>query len=286
MPRRKKGQEPKRPGPARKEPTQEQKDRLPELQKRAKQIYLLGQENELWLQAAALLRVADERIKTAMNVRNGRRVSVDRPMKVPCDEIVALEEREQKVVASRQEEMARSGRHREEAQAAARLVDAAKHPEPVNRRGKAARCLLRYAEEILRAEVGSAANFEEVPLRGETETQILDRLIKDELGLAGVAVTRLLGKREDSEDAEGNAADRRANRTKQVFEPLKTRFMKGFGESGAHLNPHDVPKLDQIIRQTLTAAATDPVMYGETILVNTKIVDPMKPRRKPKVAQD
>ena len=132
--------------------------------------------------------------------------------------------------------------------------------------------------------MGLAANFEEVPLRGETAAQILDRLIKDELGLAGVAITRLLGKPEGSEDAEGNAADRRANRTKQVFEPLKARFTKGFKESGADLNSHDEPKLDQIIRQTLTAAATDPEMDGETILVNTKIADPMKPRRKREVA--
>jgi len=284
MTRRKNEQEPKRPGPARKEPTQEQKDRLTELKERAKQIHLLGQENELWLQAAALIRRAGAQIKAAIEIRNHRSVSVDRPMKVPCDEIVALEELERKLVASRQSQMAQSGQHREEKLAAARLVDAAMYPEPVNRRVNAARCLLRYAEEMLRAEVGLAANSEEVPLRGETEAQILDRLIKSELGLSGVAAARLLGKPENAEDAEGNAADRRADQTKRVFAPLKALFIKGFEASGAALDPDDESKIDQIIRQTLTAAATDPEMDGESILVNTKIVGSVKPRRKHKVA--
>jgi hypothetical protein len=285
MPRRKKGQEPKRPaGAARKDPTQEQKERLPELKERARQIYLLGQEDELWSQAAALIREADARIEDALDVRYQRRVSVDRPMKVPCDEIVALEDLEQKLVASRRNEMARSGQHREEEQAAARLVDAAMYPEPVNRRVKAARCLLRYAEEMLRAEVGLAANTEEVPTRGETEAQILDRLVKSELGLRDVAAARLLGKPEDHEAAEGKAANRRAEQTKRVFDPLKALFMKGFTESGAKLDPQDEAKLDQIIRQTLTAAAADPDMDRETILVNTKNAGSVEPRRKRKVA--
>jgi hypothetical protein len=277
---RKKGQEPKRPaGAARKDPTQEHKDRLAELEERAKQIHLLGQEDELLSQAAALIRCADAQIKVAMEIRNQRRVSIDRPTKVPCDEIVALEELEQKLVASRRDELARSGLQREAKQDAARLVDAARYPEPVNRRVKAARCLLRYAEEMLRAEEGLAANFEEVPLPGETEAQILDRLIKDKLGLTGVTAVRLLGKPADHE-AEGNAADRRAEQTKRVFEPLKASFMKGFRESGAKLDPQDEAKLDQIIRQTLTAAATDPDLDREIILVNTKIVSSQKPRRK------
>ena len=280
MPRRKKGQEPKRSGAARKDPTQEQKDRLAELEERAKQIHLLGQENELWLLAAALIRCTDVLIRTALEVRNQRQVSSERPTKAPRDEIVALEELEQKLIVSRRDELAQSGQHREEEQAAARLVDAALYPEPVNRRVKAARCLLRYADEMLRAEVGLAANTEEVPLRGETEAQILDRLIKDELGLSGVTAARLRETPEAHEAAEGKAAERRAEQTKRVFEPLKAYFMKGFTESGAKLDPQDEAKFDQIIRQTETAAATYPEMDGETILVNTKIVGSVKPCRK------
>jgi len=285
MPRRKKGQQPKRPGAARKDPTEEQKDRFPELKERAKQIHLLGQENELWLQAAALVRGADVLIRTALEVRNQRRVSSERPTKVPRDEIVALEELEQELIGSRRDEMAQSGQHREEEQAAARLVDAALYPEPVNRRVKAARCLLRYAEEMLRAEVGLAANFEEVPLRGETEAQILDRLIKDELGLTGVAAARLPGKPVASVEAACNAADTMAEQTKRVFDPLKTLFVKGLTERGAKVGPHEEAKLAQSIRQTLTAAATDPDMDSETILVNTRILGSQKPRRKRNAAQ-
>jgi hypothetical protein len=204
---------------------------------------------------------------------------------VPRDEIVALEELEQELIGSRRDEMAQSGQHREEEQAAARLVDAALYPEPVNRRVKAARCLLRYAEEMLRAEVGLAANFEEVPLRGETEAQILDRLIKDELGLTGVAAARLPGKPVASVEAACNAADTRAEQTKRVFDPLNTLLMKGITESGAKLDPQDEAKVGQIVRQTLTAAATDPDMDSETILVNTRIVGSQKPRRKRNAAQ-
>jgi len=285
MPRRKKGQAPKRPGAARKDPTEEQKDRFPELKERAKQIYLLGQEDELWLQAAALIREADARIEDALDVRYQRRVSADRPIKVPLDEIVALEELEPKLVARRRDEMAQSGQYREEKLAALRLVDAAGYPEPVNRCVKAARCLLRYAEEMLRAEVGLAANFEEVPLRGETEAQILDRLIKDELGLTGVAAARLPGKPVASVEAACNAADTRAEQTKRVSDPLNTLLMKGITESGAKLDPQDEAKVGQIVRQTLTAAATDPDMDSETILVNTRIVGSRKPRRKRNAAQ-
>ena len=285
MPRRKKGQEPTRPGAARKDPTEEQKDRFPELKERAKQIHLLGQENELWLQAAAFIRGADVLIRTALEVRNQRRVSSERPTKVPRDEIVALEELEQELIGSRRDEMAQSGQHREEEQAAARLVDAALYPEPVNRRVKAARCLLRYADEMLRAEVGLAANFEEVPLRGETVAQIRDRLIKDELGLTGVAAARLPGKPVASVEAACNAADTRAEQTKRVFDPLNTLFMKGFTESGAKPDPQDEAKVGQIVRQTLTAAATDPDMDSETILVNTRILGSQKPRRKRNAAQ-
>jgi hypothetical protein len=81
-------------------------------------------------------------------------------------------------------------------------------------------------------------------------------------------------------EAACNAADTRAEQTKRVSEPLKAYFMKGFTESGAKLDPQDEANLDQIIRQTLTAAATYPDLDRETILVNTKIVGSQKPRRK------
>jgi len=176
--------------------------------------------------------------------------------------------------------MARSGRFRAQAEASVRLLDAALYPEPVSERVRAARCLLRHAEEMLRAEVGLAAANEEVPLRGETEEQILDRLIKSELGLAGVGAARLLGRPEDFEDAERHAAERRENQTKQVFNLLKAHFMKGFKESGAHLDPQDEPKVDQMVRRTLTAASTDPALDSEIIPVNAKIVAPTRHRRK------
>ena len=86
-------------GPPREEPTKEERDRVPELKALAHQASMLGAENDLLLEAAALIQQAQSKIDAAMALRQERKVDSSRPGRQPADEIVALENLEQSAIA-------------------------------------------------------------------------------------------------------------------------------------------------------------------------------------------
>jgi len=147
--------------------------RIPELKERAHEIGLLGDENDLLLAAAHVVEQVQVRIGAAMAIRGKRKVDPNRPGREPAEEIVALEKLEESSLAFARRHATMNGashpdaRQRLEAWAA----DIARDPGPVNHRIRAIRCLLRFAEDMLRAEVRLANAHEHVPLPGETESK-------------------------------------------------------------------------------------------------------------------
>jgi hypothetical protein len=281
MPRRKKGQPSGRPGPAPNDPTPEQMARIPELKERAQQIELLGYENDLLLAAARLAQQVQARIEEAMEIRRRRKVNPNRPGRQLADEIVALETLEQSALAFVQKNVNVNGaihpdvKERLDAWAA----DIAKDLGPVNHRIRAIRCLLRFAEDMLRAEVRLANAHEDVPLPGETEKQILDRLLETELGLKGVAAARALGRPEMFEKAECRQAERRTKLKDAALFGPESAFAEGFNASGAKASEEDLPVLDEIVRGAIAFAATVPGLDREVVRVNEKAATTARRRR-------
>ena len=111
-------------------------------------------------------------------------------------------------------------------------ADIARDPGPVNHRIRAVRCLLRFAEDMLRAEVRLANAHEDVPLPGETEKQILDGLLETELGLKGVAAARTFGRPKKLEKAACREAERRTKQVDAALFAPESAFAQGFNASG------------------------------------------------------
>lgn len=255
--------------------------RIPELKERARQIERLGYENDLLLAAARLVEQVQARIEEAMVIRRRRKVAPNRPAREPAAEIVALEKLEQSALTFVRKNVTVNGvvdpdvKERLEAWSA----DIAKDSEPVNRRIRATRCLLRFAEDMLRAEVRLANEHEEVPLPGETEKQILDRLLASELGFMGVAAARVLGRRKELEKAECRQAERRTKLKDAALCVPETAFAEGFNASGARATEEDLPVLEEIFRNTLAFAATVPGLDREIVRVNQKAATAVRRRR-------
>jgi hypothetical protein len=203
----------------------------------------------------------------AMRARKERGVSPSRPCKEMVPEIVALQKWEQRVIEYRKEHPSEA---LQDGLWMLQRVKSRMYPEPVNQRVRAALCLLRFADEMLRGEVGLAGTHEEVPLPGETEQQILDRLVEDELGLSGSCAVRLAGRHEKFEDADRHAAVRRREAVGQVFEPIRKNFMIGFSNSGAILESTEEGQLNQLVRQTAVRASVYPFLDRELPRVNQR----------------
>ncbi|MGD0837341.1 MAG: hypothetical protein ABSB49_11940 [Polyangia bacterium] len=142
-----------------------------------------------------------------------------------------------------------------------------KYSEPVNRLVKSARCLLSFAEDILRSEVRMAAIYEDVPLPGETSEQILNRLLASELGLTGRVAQRLRDPCEAREDAGRNQAVRRAQQVEEALLVPETAFAEGFNLSDAKANEADLPILEEVIRKATVFAATVPGLDAQVVRV-------------------
>ena len=255
--------------------------RIPELKERAQQIDLLGHENDLLLTAACLVQQVQARIEEAMEIRRRRKVDPNRPGRQPADEIVALEKLEQSALAFVQKNVNVNGaihpdvKERLDAWAA----DIAKDLGPVNHRIRAMRCLFRFAEDMLRAEVRLANAHEDVPLPGETEKQILDRLLETELGLKGVAAARALGRPKRFEQAACREAERRTKQVDAALFAPESAFAEGFNASGAKASEEDLPVLNGIVRDALAFVATVPGLDREIVRVNQKAVTATGRRR-------
>jgi hypothetical protein len=269
-------------GPPRKDPTQDQKARFLELKERAHRIWLLSQENELFRTAAALVRCAQVMVHAAMDNRQQRGASPSRPERKMISEIVALEGYEREVIAYYKRQKNPSNKSLIESLEA----EAAAYTEPINRGVRAALCLLRYADNMLREEVRLAGMHEEVCWQGETEQQILDHLVESELGLKGFGAARLEGRPEDFEDATRRQAERREKAVRGALHQAREHFMAGFAKSGAKVTPQDQCKLDQLLRQAATIASADPRLDDEIIPVNAFEQVARARRRKRNSGQD
>jgi hypothetical protein len=253
-------------GPARQDPTPDQKARFAELKERAHRISLLSEENELFRTAAALVRCAQAMVHAAMDNRHQRGPSPARPERNMISEIVALEDYEREVIAYYKRQ--KSSKNPSNKSLVESLeAEVAAFTEPINRGVRAALCLLRYADNMLREEVRLAGMHEEVSWQGETEKQILDHLVQSELGFKGFGAARL-EVREELEDAVRRQAERREKSVRRALDQAREHFMAGFAQSGAKVTPQDQRKLDQLLRQAATVASADPRLDDEIVPVN------------------
>jgi hypothetical protein len=246
--------------------------RIPELKERAHEIGLLGDENDLLLAAAHLVEQVQVRIGAAMAIRGKRKVDPNRPGREPAEEIVALEKLEESALAFARRHATVNGASHPDAmqRLEAWAADIARDPGPVNHRIRAIRCLLRFAEDMLRAEVRLANAHEDVPLPGETEKQILDGLLETELGLKGVAAARTFGRPKKFEQAACREAERRTKQVDAALFAPESAFAEGFNASGAKASEEDLPVLNGIVRDALAFAATVPGLDREIVRVNGK----------------
>ena len=172
MPRRRRGEPAGVRGPAPLLPTPEQRARIPELRDRAHQAVLLNEENHALVLAVSHICKVQEAIETAMQIRQRRRVAVERPETKPSPEVLAVEEAEQRWIGDvKVRDALAPANHRKAMEAW--HADTLKYSEPTNRLVRSARCLLRMADEILRGEVQRAAQYEDVPLPWEGDRHFL-----------------------------------------------------------------------------------------------------------------
>jgi hypothetical protein len=139
----------------------------------------------------------------------------------------------------------------------------------------AARGLLRRVDEVLREALREAVDGEDVAELGEGVDHIVYRLIKNELGLEGTAAARLLGagkklelmekfEQRKAEDRLRRLVTRRQKASKNVLDQAKADFLPGFqsalAKRGIQFDPKDEALLDQLVRQALLEATTDPTL--------------------------
>ena len=253
--------------------------RIPELKERAHEIGLLGDENDLLLAAAHLVEQVQVRIGEAMAIRGKRKVDPNRPGREPAEETVALEKLEQSALAFARRQVNGASHPEARQRLEAWAADIARDPGPVNHRIRAVRCLLRFAEDMLRAEVRLANAHEDVPLPGETEKQILDGLLETELGLKGVAAARTFGRPKKLEQAACREAERRTKQVEAALFAPESAFAEGFNASGAKASEEDLPVLNGIVRDALAFAATVPGLEREIVRVNRRTANAAHRRR-------
>jgi len=263
-------------GPAREEPTKEERDRVPELKALAHQASMLGAENDLLLEAAALIQQAQSKIDAAMALRQERKVDSSRPGRQPADEIVALENLEQSAIAFVRKKLTVNGSIEPGVDEWLRAwaADSLAYSEPVNRLVRSARCLLRFVEDIVRSEVRMAVIHEDVPLPGETPEQILDRLMATELGLGGVLAQRARNPSEDLLAAGMKQAKRREQKVGAALAIPESAFAEGFNRSGAKATADELSLLDEIVRKSVAFAATVPGLDAQVVRASHTVLAP------------
>jgi hypothetical protein len=265
--------------------------KLPSLKERAGQADLLNQENHAFMLALEHLRKAQDAIDKAMDIRQRRKVALQRPETKPSPEVLALEEAEQRKIARVKVEEAEAAARQPEILGAmeAWQADTLKHSEPKSRLVRSARCLLRQVDEILRGEVRRSAEFEDVPWPWEQEFDIYYRLAQTEAGIESPEFVRAAAKVEGGSEALrkklGRIADRAIDALSVPREYFAVGLMKAFeahGKPEGGIENKDLATLDDLLRRALVLAWASPALHEQVARLFP--TPPGRTKRKPRKA--
>jgi hypothetical protein len=219
---------------------------------------------------------ATSRIDVAVAVRRRRVSAKRRPPRELAPEIVALEALERRAIA-------KLGITADNKPASA--VHPSKDPThgtPGNQVLASALCLLRFAMGILRSEVVRSADVEEAVLPWEDREAIENRLLRDELGLDGIALARVaegIGASEQNDSdfavARRFRTRREGARTKRVMDTPMSSFVAGLGQAGVSLTDSDRAEARAFVHKTLAQAVASP-----DLAPHVAELDPRRRRRK------